>query len=164
MKRKQDKGLRQRQFMVQKTKLAILGKLQTKFKAPFDNPEYDIWAFNIHQDSEKLKRIDLWADIHARGANPNAVLTRANFPFKEVENMLGGNYFNNSASYLIAYAILKGYTTIELYGMRFNSLEEKRRKEYNNVRELIFYAKGKGIKISAPYDPDLFTQYDLYGV
>ena len=150
--------------MVQKTKVAILGKLDTKFKAPFNNPEYDIWAFNWHKDAGRLKRIDLWADIHVQGANPKATLTRSNFPFKEVENMLGGNYFNNSASYLIAYAILKGYKTIELYGMRFNSLEEVRKQEYHNVRELIFYAKGKGVDISAPYDPNLFTQYDLYGV
>lgn len=149
---------------MQKTKVAILGKLPTKFKAPFDNFDYDIWAFNWHQDERQLKRVDLWVDIHSIGINPKAKLTRLNFPFKDVENMLGGNYFNNTASYLIAYAILKGYKTIELYGMRFQSLEEQRRSEFNNVRELIFFAKGKGIDIKAPFDPHLFTQYELYGV
>lgn len=149
---------------MQRTKVAILGKLPTKFKAPFDNLEYDIWAFNYHIDEIKLKRIDLWADIHSYAPNPKAILTRQNFPFREVENMLGGNYFNNSASYLIAYAILKGYKTIELYGMRFQSLKEQRKQEFHNVRELIFFAKGKGIDIKAPFDPHLFTQYEYYGV
>lgn len=149
---------------MQRTKVAILGKLPTKFKAPFNNPEYDIWAFNYHIDEIKLKRIDLWADIHSRAPNPKATLTRQNFPFREVENMLGGNYFNNSASYLIAYAILRGYKTIELYGMRFQSLEEQRKQEFHNVRELIFFAKGRGIDIKAPFDPHLFTQYEYYGV
>lgn len=150
--------------MVQKTKLAILGKLPTKFKAPFDNLDYDIWAFNIHKDEGRIKRVDLWADIHSKGINPKATLTRDNFPFDECVELLGGNYFNNTASYLIAYAILKGYKKIELFGMRFNGADEKRKNEYANVRELIFFARGKGIDISAPYDPDLFTQYALYGV
>ena len=149
---------------MQKTKVAILGKLPTKFKAPFDNEDYDIWAFNWHPDERQLKRIDLWADIHSRGINPKATLTRDNFPFDEVENMLGGNYFNNTASYLIAYAILKGYKTIKLYGMRFQSAEEQRKCEYHNVRELIFFAKGKGIDIKAPFDPNLFNEYKHYGV
>lgn len=149
---------------MQKTKVAILGKLPTKFKAPFDNEDYDIWAFNWHPDERQLKRIDLWADIHSRGINPKATLTRDNFPFDEVENMLGGNYFNNTASYLIAYAILKGYKTIKLYGMRFQSAEEQRKCEYHNVRELIFFAKGKGIDIKAPFDPNLFDEYKHYGV
>lgn len=150
--------------MVQKTKLAILGKLPTKFKAPFDNIDYDIWAFNIHENEKRIKRVDLWADIHSKGINPKATLTRDNFPFSECVELLGGNYFNNTASYLIAYAILRGYKKIELYGMRFNGADEKRKNEYSNVRELIFFARGRGIDISAPYDHDLFKQYALYGV
>lgn len=145
-------------------KLAILGKLSTKFNAPFDNPDYEIWAFNIHQDEKRIKRVDKWIDIHSRGINPKAVLTRENFPFSEVEKLVDGQYFNNSVSYIIAYAILKGFKEIELYGMRFNAgFETKRDGEYQNVRELIFFAKGKGVKVSAPYD-DLLKEYPLYGV
>ena len=145
-------------------KLAILGKLDTKFEAPFDNPEYDIWAFNIHDDADLLKRVDVWFDIHSTGINPIATVTRNNFPFDEVEKLVGGQYFNNSASYLIAYAILQGYKHIELYGMKFDSDEEIRRKHYHNVRELILFAKGKGIDISAPYDSVMLEEYELYGI
>lgn len=145
-------------------KLAILGKLPTKFKAPFDNSDYDIWGFNYHEDFKKIKRYTLWFDIHANNPNPIANITRENFPFKECEELIGGQYFNNSASYLIAYAIMQGYKEIELYGMRFKAgHENKRDGEYQNVRELIFFARGKGIKITTPYD-DLLKEYPLYGV
>lgn len=147
------------------TKVAILGKLPTKFDAPFDNKEWDIWTLNKHFDGDKLKRIDLWFDIHANKPNKNADITRKNYPFKAVEKMLGGQYFNNSISYMIAYAILKRYTTIALFGMRFDAQHEIRRNgEYQNVRELIFFAKGKGIKIIAPVDNEMLIEYPLYGV
>ena len=142
-------------------KLAILGKLETKFNAPFNDFNYDIWAFNYH--NEKLPRVSLWFDIHKNNPNPIANIYRKDFPFEKVEKLLGGKYFNNTASYLIAYAILKGYKVIELYGMRFDSTSEKRKLEYNNVRELIFFAKGKGVNISAPYDENLFIEYEQYG-
>ena len=148
-----------------KKKLAILGKLDTKFNAPFDDPNYDIWAFNLHSDENQIKRVDVWFDIHTHEwVNPKAIIKRDNFPFDECHKLVGGHYFNNTVSYLIALAILKGYKEIELYGMRFNSGEEVRKQEYNNVRELIFFAKGRGIKITAPYDPIMLKEYPLYGI
>jgi hypothetical protein len=39
------------------TKVAILGKLPTKFNAPFDNKKWDIWTLNKHIDCEKLPRV-----------------------------------------------------------------------------------------------------------
>ena len=146
------------------TKVAILGKLPTKFNAPFDNKKWDIWTLNKHIDCEKLPRVDLWFDIHSRGVYEKANITRKNFPFKAVEKMLGGQYFNNSISYMIAYAIYKRYTHIALYGVRFIADHENRRDgEYQNARELLFFCKGRGIKVSAPYD-DILKEYKLYGV
>lgn len=144
-------------------KVAILGKLETKFKAPFDDNTWDIWGFNTHKTPPP--RYTLWFDIHARGANNNADIKRDDFPFKECENLVGGQYFNNTVSYLIAYAILKGYKEIALYGVRFlRDADEQRGGQYNNVRELLFFAKGKGIKVTAPYDTIMLREYPLYGV
>lgn len=143
-------------------KVAILGKLPTKFKAPFNDKKWDIWTCNYHK--EELPRISRWFDIHAVNPNPRADITRANYPFEEVEKMLGGQYINNSFSYMIAYAILKGYKEIELYGARFLNDSERRTHQFTNVRELCFFARGKGIKISAPYDEVLLKEYDRYGV
>lgn len=146
-------------------KVAILGKLPTKFNAPFDDLDYDIWAFNLHADESQIKRVDVWFDIHThQWVNPKADIKRDEFPFDECHKLVGGKYFNNTVSYLIAYAVLKGYKVIELYGMRFNTGEEIRKREYNNVRELIFFAKGKGIKVSAPYDARMLEEYPLYGI
>lgn len=142
-------------------KLAILGKLPTKFYAPFDDKNYDIWAFNVH--TEPLPRVDVWFDIHTNNPNPNAHIRRNNFPFEDVENLVGGRYYNNTVSYLLAYAILKGYKDIDLYGIRFDIDKERRKLEYQNFRELLFFAKGKGINISAPFDNQIFKEYARYG-
>lgn len=144
-------------------KLAILGKLPTKFKAPFGNKNYDIWTFNYH--NEQLEHIDLWFDIHSYNPNPIADIKRENFPFKECHDLLGGYYFNNSVSYILVYAYLKGYKHIELYGMKFEATHEtKRNGEYQNVREIIFFLKAKGITITSPYDPEMTAGYKPYGI
>ena len=141
-----------------------MGKLPTKFDAPFEDMSWDIWTMNLHSDYEKIPRVSLLFDIHARDYNPKADITRKNYPFKDAEKLLGGNYFNNSVSYMIAYAILMGYKEIALFGMRFNSDTERRKVEFTNVRELIFFAKGRGIKITAPSDEIMLKEYSYYGV
>ena len=148
---------------MQNKKVAILGKLQTKQYAPFYNDEWDIWTLN-YNDDVVLPRVTLLFDIHAQGANPQADITRENYPFKEAEELAGGQYFNNTVSYMIAYAILKGYEEIALYGMRFYTDSEVRERQYANVREWLFFAKGKGIKITAPYDSVMLKEYNLYGI
>jgi len=143
-------------------KIAILGKLQTKFFAPFDDNTFQIWTMNYH--SEPLPRVDLWFDIHTKNPNPKANITRKNYPFEEAEKLLGGNYFNNSVSYMLAYAILKGCKKIYLYGMNFRDDSKNRFCEFQNVRELIFFAKGRGIEVIAPVDEIMTRDYKRYGI
>lgn len=144
------------------TKVAILGKLPTKYKAPFNDTEWEIWSVNKHSDEANIPRVDLWFDLHFEPYKKNADFTRDNFPFDDIEKMVGGHYFNNTISYLIGYAILKGYKEIALYGMAFTTPAEQKIKQYENVRELIFFAKGKGIKVTAPFDKRMVEQYPLY--
>ena len=135
-------------------KIAILGKLETKYRAPFDDITWEIWSMNKHVDEEFIPRVDKWFDIHINPAKTDADVLRNNFPFEECHKLAGGNYFNNITSYLIAYAILLGASEIALYGMRFTIDHERRRAELENVRQWIFFAIGKGIKVSIPYDRD----------
>ena len=144
------------------TKVAILGKLNTRVQAPFGDISWDIWSVNRRPNEEKLPRVDLWFDLHFEPFTSGQDFTRENFPFEEIERMLGGHYFNNTISYVIAYAILKGYKEIALYGMNFSTAAEKQIKQYENVRELIFFAKGKGIKVTAPYDKIMVQEYPQY--
>ena len=142
-------------------KVAILGKLPSKYFAPFEDMSYDIWTCNYN---EVLARVDHIFDIHSHGANPNATITRSNYPFKEVEQLVGGQYFNNTFSYMIAFAVLLQYKEIELYGVRLYDDHEIREHQRQNVRELIFFARGRGIKVSAPADECLLEEYPLYGI
>lgn len=143
-------------------KVAIVGKLQTKHKAPFYDTEWDIWGVNRRPNEEELPRVDIWFDLHFEPFTKGQDFTRENFPFEEIEKMLGGHYFNNTISYLIAYAILKDYKEIALYGMRFECEAERKIRQYENVRELIFFAKGRGVNITAPADLILTAEYPQY--
>lgn len=142
--------------------VVILGKLDTKKYAPFKDKNFQIWTMNYH--AETLPRVDVWFDIHSKNPNPKADITRKNYPFDEAEKLLGGNYFNNTVSYMIAYAILNGFKTIYLYGMTFQDDSKNRFCEFQNVRELIFFAKGKGINIVAPVDEIMTRDYKRYGI
>lgn len=144
-------------------KVAILGKLPTKFDAPFNDSTWDIWAYNYHADEYRIPRVTTWFDLHKNNPNPKASITRDNFPFLACEQLVGGSYFNNTAPYLIAYAVLKRYKEIALYGMRFMADQEERTAQRQNVRELIFFARGRKIKVTVPSDPIILQAYPRYG-
>ena len=135
-------------------KIAILGKLETKYEAPFDDSTWEIWSMNKHFDEDLIPRVDKWFDIHIHPAKPDADVLRDDFPFEECHKLAGGRYFCTIASYLIAYAILEGATEIALYGMRFTIDHERRSRELHNVRQWIFFALGRGIKVSIPFDKE----------
>ncbi len=145
-------------------KVAILGKLETKFEAPFSDKSFDIWTYNYHTDCYKIPRVTTWFDLHKVKPNPRADIKQEDFPFEKCIELVGGKYFNNTASWLIAYAILEGYEELHLYGMRFQSDAEQRFLQYENVRELLFFAKGKGLIVNVPCDTIMLRQYPLYGL
>ena len=146
-------------------KVAILGKLPSKYQAPFADTTFQIWGCNVH-DMSKIPRFDLWFDLHS---NPsvynipnNKLILHKDYPLDEAISLVGGSYFNNSISYMIAYAILKGAEEIRLYGVRLDNGEEIRTKQLQNVRELLFFAKGRGIKVYS-YEDNVLANYKLYG-
>jgi len=88
------------------SKIAIIGKLPSKFQAPYNDPEWQIWGCNVHHDMQLISRFDKWFDLHQ---NPSKydfdVITKKDYPLDEAINLVGGNYFNNSIAYMVAYAI-----------------------------------------------------------
>ncbi len=133
-------------------KIAILGKLETKYSAPWDDLEYEIWSMNKHIDEAMLPRIDKWFDLHENPVKKDADFLKENFPFDACHELVHGRRYCTTAAYLIAYAILCGATTIALYGMRFDPDHERRARELANVRQLIFFAWGRGIEVLIPED------------
>lgn len=140
-------------------KIAILGKLDTKYFAPFNDESWEVWSMGKHHDHHLLPRIDKCFDIHKVPTNiDKGVIHRDDFPMQECIDLVGGEYFNNTTSWLIAYAILQGAEKIALYGMRFEQDHDLRVKQYQNARELIFFAKGRGIEVTS-YDEVMLREY-----
>ena len=126
---------------------AILGKLETKYLAPFEDSAVTIISMNQHWDEDMLPRVDLWFDLHEVPVRPNSDYMRNNFPFEQCHELVHGKRFCTSAAYLIAWCILQGATKISLYGMRFTPDHERRARELHNVREMIYFCWGKGIEV-----------------
>lgn len=144
-------------------KICILGKLNTKYEAPFEDKSWEIWLFNEHPDTRSIPRIDKRFNLHPYAANFNNLdYSIKNFPFKECEKLVGGEYFNNSLSYLIAFAILEGADKIAIFGCNYTGDKIEREKEYLNVRELVFFAKGRGIQVIAPVDHRINARWYRY--
>ena len=147
-------------------KVAIIGKLPSKWEAFKLDESWSIYGCNRHADMDKIKRFDLWFDIHSNPSVYNIprhkLILHKDYPLTEAINLVGGHYFNNSISYMIAYAILKGATHISLYGVRLDNSEEIRTKQRESVDRLLFFAKGRGIEVYSIEDT-ILHEYELYG-
>lgn len=128
-------------------KFAILGKLETKYACPFEDPDLKIISMNKHSDEVMIPRVDLWFDLHEIPNRENCDYTKDNFPFEECHELVHGKRFCTSAAYLIAWCILQGADEIHLYGMQFTPDHERRARELHNVREMIYFCWGRGINI-----------------
>ena len=137
-----------------KKKIVILGKLETKYNAPFDDSSWEIWSMNKHDDADLIPRVDVWFDIHEKPINKKANVLKKDFPFDKCNALMGGMYFNNITSYLIALACTLNAEELALYGMRFVTDHAHRSLELENVRQWLFFAKGRGIKVTIPCDKE----------
>lgn len=126
-----------------RTKVAIVGFTPTRDLAPYQNPDFDIWALNdlfeaiprydriyqIHKRQsidthttrgEKvtyIKRLrELAVPIYMVEAYPDIPNSVA-FPLQEIADYFGYDYFTNTISYMIAHAIYEGYEEIHIYGV-----------------------------------------------
>ena len=159
-------------------KVAIIGKTDQKWKAPFNNEEWQIWGCNYHNDMGKIKW-DLWFDIHEKihpllldyfNKHPerrNNLITKDNYPIKAVLGMgIGGldnsSFLNQSMSYMLAFAILYKVKEVRFYGCSLNHDSEDRTAQKQALRELIMFARGRGIIVES-YDKNLIKGYNHYG-
>lgn len=76
------------------------------------------------------------------------VINLGNFPISQIKEMFKTDTFNNSVSYMIAYALLRGYREINLHGI---DIEKKSEYEFErpNVLMWIGIAKGLGVDIKS---------------
>ena len=69
------------------------------------------------------------------------------YPLDEIVKHFKSTYFTNGISYMIAYALWKGATKINLYGVNMTVLEEYKNQK-PNVEYWIGRAQGMGVEVS----------------
>ena len=177
---------------VRKKKVALLGTVPHKMKAPFADPEFEIWAiahaclgdplprvdriFEIHKWDEVVK----WGSLGAFAAWPNVPTYIINaeehpempqaksFPFDDIDAKYQifpdrkESHMTNSISWMMAMAMEDGFEEIHIYGVNMSH-----HTEYGTQKPSCEYylglAKGRGITIYVPPESDLLKSFFLYG-
>lgn len=169
-------------FIMKEKKLAILGTAYTRVKAPFDDPDCEIWAVAPCLMKKDIKRIDRVFELHQEESYIHENFYQALKDYEgpiyvqedrgefrrpvryPIEGIIAkyGHYFTNSICYCIALALEEGFREIHLYGIHLTA-----RSEYAFERPCVEYfigiAMGKGVKICIPEESDLLKSGHLYG-
>lgn len=167
-------------------KVALIGTApSSRDLAPYDDLAWKIWVCSPG-NMNVCKRIDLWFELHSnlmwkehehygkpyiewlnKQAFPiymqnNTLVPKAMvFPWYEMVEMFGRDFFTSSFSWMMALAIAQGASEIALYGVDMAS-----RDEYIRQRPGFYYfkrrAEERGIKVTAPYESDIMQPPALY--
>lgn len=167
-----------------KEKVAIIGFTPSKANAPWGDPNYEFWGLNalyVHQAEIPLDRFTRWFDVHEMKAVTEERLTEyrklpcpvylqevvpgmphsVRFPKDEIEARFG-TYFTNSISWEIAFALLMGFTTIEVYGVDM-AQDSEYRGQRPNVEYFLGVARGMGVEVKVAETSDLLHATHQYG-
>jgi hypothetical protein len=142
------------------TKLAIVGGGMTMLDAPFDDDTFDIWTTG--SVSKAIPRASEIFDIHRTAMQSPEILNRHNcivwmqerheeVPHSEVFRVIDledryGMIFDSSIAMMLAFAIMRGYKRIELYGVDM-ALKDEYERTRANLLYLIGYARGMGVSV-----------------
>ena len=159
-------------------KITIIGKGRGWQYAP---KEGEIWGVN---DLCSRRDVDVVFNMHAPARKGDlcwepsvSYANKNNIPFITLQKLsdvpssirypieeMHTDYFTNSISYMIAYAIFKGATQIDLYGCTLWGRAEYAQQK-PNVEYWIGYARGKGIKVNIHKKSNLMKSHDglVYG-
>jgi hypothetical protein len=149
-------------------KLALVGgSPSSEMLAPFEDPEYEVWVlgnrsqnyprfdkiFEIHDDlSEHDERYAQWlVDKNTPMVVGSHFPIRADhvevFPFDASAKLFGSLYLTSSPAYMLCYAILHGYTHIELYGVDMHIDDHEYFWQLKCVEAWVGFARGRGITV-----------------
>jgi hypothetical protein len=169
-------------------KIALIGTApSSRMLAPFGDLSWKIWGCSPG-NMNVIPRADAWFEIHAnllwpeyesygkpyiewlktltipvfmqdQSLVPNAV----SFPWRELVDEFGQDFFTSSFAWMMAYAMKLGATEIGLFGIDMAS-----RDEYILQRPGFYFfrheAKRRGIKIVAPNESDIMQSPPLYAI
>ena len=176
-----------------KKKVAIVGFAPHRKMAPYDDESFEIWGINDLFAVDDVKRWDRWFQIHhpetienyraavGRLSSGDMIKTYATwdcpvymrqkhpelpnsveFPFQELIDKFG-TYFNNTISWLLAFAIHEGFEEIHIYGVDMNSSSEYEHQR-PSCEYFIGLARGMGINVYIPDESSLLKVKFLYAL
>lgn len=167
---------------VKKNKVAIMGYGESWKRAPFDEPDWEIWGLNALY--EKIPRWDRWFEIHKRSVNLDDegpehiwklagmtcpiymqehfpdIPTSVAYPLGKVIKQFRP-YLTSSFSFMAALAIMEGFQEIGIFGV--DTADEEWGSQRPSLEYFLGYAEGKGIKVTIPHESSLLRAPFIYG-
>lgn len=168
-------------------KVALVGfASNTLHLVPWFDPEFEIWGMNQgHMNFQR--RADRWMEMHLPEATqdmrdpnydqflkncpvplymirvmdeyPNSV----RFPIEEAIRVSGGrDYFTSTVAFMMALALMEGFTEVHLYGINL-AIGDEWFYEKACAEFWIGYLEGHGIKVHVPSASSLMKQHRRYG-
>lgn len=151
-------------------KLAIVGGSPSSSLAPYNDPEFEIWA--LGNQADKRPRVDRLFEIHDNLSEhppeyPQWLVDKKiplvvsdKFPLKathvevyperETAALIGSVYLTSSPAYMLAYALLRGYTDIHFFGVDMAVDDHEYFKQRPCFEAWCGLAKGMGVSLTFP--------------
>ena len=143
--------------------------LRTKCEKTFHMHDLNVWEKRKESESSTKLIIDHvkdHPDMEFFTTVPYPKIPQARvYPLEEIVNYFNDNYFTNGISYIIAYALWKGVTVFNLYGVNM-SVEIEYVNQKPNVEYWLGRAKGMGVQVNPQWQyTSLFKSKDglMYG-
>jgi hypothetical protein len=158
-----------------RTRVAIVGALDSKVRTPWEDPTWDVWGMNLIETLDRRCRFraDAWFDMHQLSAQsesdivwlrkcpvplyvPDAEMAALNpkavvFPLATIELATGKNYWACSFAYQLALAWRLGFKEVGLFGIDLSrgTLRE-RTVEWACASWWAGFLEGQGVTVSVP--------------
>lgn len=167
-----------------KRKIAIVGTGMGGDKAPYGNPDYEIWGITgLWNSGKKFDRIyevhsakalteeGAYTTVMAKWMSENIThihpTLQASFPNAKVIDFEGhlrkfGKYFTSSFSWMLADAIEEKVDVIETYGFTLSSNSEYAHQK-PGASYLIGWARASGIEVKISKESELLSTPFIYG-
>ena len=166
--------------------IAILGCVNHREQAPFDDPNWEIWFqhdFNLQRWDRCFEVHDLnmirhgatkpiwdWM-VQQDGTRPIYVWPKVCseikgsvvYPRDEMVREFGAHCFDSTVAWMMALAILMKPKIIGLYGIDFAS-DAEYREQKPGVRALMFEARKRGIDVVGPAESEMMVPPYLYAI
>lgn len=169
-------------------KVAIVGTAPHRSEAPFDDPEWTIWACSP-KNIGQVPRFDAWFELHdvsnpiycpahlasflnERHAAPVYMQERfwgsfpdaKPFPFARLTEKYGECFFTSSIAWMLAFALEQDdIERIGIYGVDMGHATEYQDQRWG-CQHFMALAKARGIPIDLPPASKLATRSRLYGL